>query len=357
MPPMVDAGLKVFVTSYRDAEGTGVAAKLRQLWELSNRRHALVDDPDSADLILVGSVGNLKSDVQYLEEIATCSMIERYPEKCFSLSYRDDPLFLHHGVYESAARSLLGCGRVRSGAYVLSGSFNSHARAHRPSETDFEGKRYLLSFIGRRSHAVRDRIFALRFSRPDVLIEDSSTFSFCSGGDPAERERRERYFYEVMLRSKFSLCPRGSGRGSIRLFESLKLGVAPVVMSDGWVLPKGPRWEDFSIILEEGQMPALEGAVSARESSYREMGRLARQCYERYFADSTYFNYVVDSCVDIARGQRIPEEVYWALRSVIARSVGVKRGARRSLARITSGAASRVLPDPVKRPLKRWLRL
>jgi hypothetical protein len=332
--------VKIFVTSYLDVEATRVAARLRELYHLSDKRHSLVDNPESADVILVGSIGNSRQEDQYLKAVVRCDVIDDYPSKCFSLSYRDRPVVFNRGLYESAIRSVAGWGRVRTGSYALAGSFNPYAKRHTSADADYEGKRYLLSFIGRRSHPVRAEIFALHFSRPDVLIEDSSEFSIWTSEDETEKDRRRRYFYETLLRSKFALCPRGSGAGSIRLFESMKLGVAPIIVSDGWVTPTCPEWARFAIIVKQRHVAELERVVLSYEASYKEMGRLARACYEKYFADPVYFNYAVDSCIEIARGQVIPESVYWRSRRVISLSLRLTRVTRTILTRLRGCVAA-----------------
>ena len=86
---------------------------------------------------------------------------------------------------------------------------------------------YLFTIIGRASHPVRERIFALKPGRGVILIKDSSSFRFWDNTDPAERERRLGLYFNMLRRSRFSLCLRRVGTGSIRVFESMRMGVAP----------------------------------------------------------------------------------------------------------------------------------
>ena len=68
----------------------------------------------------------------------------------------------------------------------------------------------------------------------------------------------EKYI-QTLSESKFSLCPSGSGSNSIRLWESLSYGSIPVILSDGYVLPKLKKvnWEDFVIIWKESEIKDL----------------------------------------------------------------------------------------------------
>jgi hypothetical protein len=125
--------------------------------------------------------------------------INKYPDKCFSLSDRAAPLPLNHGVYTNAARSFLYRGRTRTGGYTLypDDYLNPYIESHRPREADYEDKKYLLSFVGRSSHRVRQKIFELSFARQDVYIEDSSHFQLWEEGEQ-EKLMRQRYFYDML---------------------------------------------------------------------------------------------------------------------------------------------------------------
>ena len=103
--------------------------------------------------------------------------------------------------------------------------------------------------------------------------------------------------------------------------------------------------------LKEKHLRDLERIVSSHESDYEEMGRLARNAYDKYFAEPVYFNYVVDNCLEIRETQLIPESVYWRLAPVIVSALKIKdkvrlRGRVRSL--LTGNEGSRSLsPRPI----------
>lgn len=309
-------GLKVFICSYPELQAGQMADRLRSYHAASDGRHRLSDDPEAADIILVGAPGNEIDRLPYLRMIAQHDIIDRYPDKCFSLSLRDQPLPLQRGVYESSCDDLLSRGRVRTGAYARS-TFNSLIAGHDADDAREADRDYLFTFIGRASHPVRERIFALQPARPDILIEDSSSFNFWGNTDPAERERRLRRYFDLLRRSRFSLCPRGVGTGSIRLFESMRMGVAPIILADGWVRPVGPDWDRCALFVPERDVDQLERIARQHAHRWRDMGEAARQAYRDWFADDRYFNYVIDNCLDILRSQRIAERHYWRARKLI----------------------------------------
>lgn len=320
----MDPRTGVFITSYnydRNAWLNHQERMLQEFYRLSDQKYRLVDNAEEADLILIVDIWEDiwgKSGIDpWLDQAANHALIKKYPAKSFSLSDIDAPVILHHGIYASGEKSLLSAGRVRTGSYSLFFDnltnpfveqfiFDAEARVE---------KEYLLSFVGRQCNSIRTKIFSLTFNRKDILVEDSSKFDFFSNLSEKRRERQKSYF-EKLLRSKFSLCPAGEGASSLRLFESMQLGVAPVIVSDRWIAPRGVRWSDFSLQIKERQIRELEAIVASYESSYREMGLAARKAYEASFSPATYFNFVIDNCIDIRDTQRIPESFYQMINPV-----------------------------------------
>ena len=307
--------INIFITSCEVTKGAWRAneQKLKAIYELSDKKYSLTSDPESADMILVGDV---RAD-NWGTKVMCHYLINKYPNKCFSLSDRDIPLILNHGIYACGAKkSILSFGRVRTGSYTISYGDryrNPFIENHVFSDQSYLEKEYLLTFIGRNSSKIRNSIFNLKFERPDIYIEDSSkTFDVWGRQEYGEKVERQKY-YNMLLRSKFSLCPRGTGTSSMRTFESMKLGIAPIIVSDDWKLPKGPMWNKFSIYIKEKNIRDLEKIVESHSDSYKEMGQKARKAFEEFFADDVYFNYVIDNCLDIMNKQLIPEVIYWKL--------------------------------------------
>lgn len=278
---------------------------------LSSGIYKLVDNAEAADIILIGNV----REENWGQKILRHPLINRWPEKCFSLSDQDHPLILNRGIYASGKKSPFNAGRVRSGSYsAYPKKFqNPFEQAHQPVAEDGNTKIHLFSFIGRNSHAVRTRLFGMTFTRPDIAIENSANFDLWDGSDSPAKTDRQKYYFETLIRSKFALCPRGAGTSSLRLFEALRLGIAPVIVSDQWIFPEGPRWQDFAIVVEEKRIHEIEAIVMEREQDHERMGRLARECHLEFFADGNYFDYVVGQCLEMKRLQRIPEAVFWKL--------------------------------------------
>ncbi|HZG55335.1 exostosin domain-containing protein [Paenibacillus sp.] len=80
-------------------------------------------------------------------------------------------------------------------------------------------KKHLASFVGNvHSHPLRRRMFRILRGRKDVYLQAGN--------------KGERFFVRKTLESYATLCPRGMGGSSFRFFESLQLGVAPIMIGD-----------------------------------------------------------------------------------------------------------------------------
>ncbi|HHU08317.1 MAG TPA: exostosin family protein [Clostridiaceae bacterium] len=313
---------KVLITSLDNTEKGNRTHenKLLEIYQKSNKKYTLVDNPEEAHIILIGNV-----DDKTGEKILANPILKKFPEKSFSLSDTFITLFLNRGIYTSAnTRSLFGWRRIRTGSYTLLPDEFINPFIKLVSNQLIVEKKFLFSFIGRNCHPVRNRILNLAFQRRDILIEDSSKI-FDLWKTNVSKEQKQFRFAEILAQSKFSLCPRGAIANSIRLFESLQMGVAPIIIADAFLLPKGPDWAKFSIIIKEKDIDQLEKIVSSCEANYAEMGALAKQCYDNYFSEDSYFNYVVDNCLDIQKTQIIPEKLYWQTRHLYLSYLNLKK--------------------------------
>ncbi|MFD2515660.1 exostosin family protein [Pontibacter locisalis] len=298
---------RVFVTNCDSSPGGGAAQmrKMLELYELSDKTHQLVDDPDTADFILICD----SEFDDYAFKIRNNRLVRKYPNKCFILSNFDKPFYYARGILTSAEKSGNRYERFRSTSYsaYYDPYHNPYIHQHQSGKDKGE-KKYLFSFAGRNSHPIREAIFKQNFSRKDILIKDTTkVFDLWSGktGNSIQDS-----YYRQLLSSKFALCPRGNGPNSIRLFEAMKLGIAPIIISDNFILPRGPHWEDFAIFIKEENIEDLEEIVAKYEGKYHEMGELARENFENFFSDKMYFNYVIENIKDIAEKQIIPEVLF-----------------------------------------------
>jgi hypothetical protein len=142
-------------------------------------------------------------------------------------------------------------------------------------------KKYLASFIGRAStHAIRKEMIDALSDRKDVLVADGSYGS--------------RFFVKNTLRSFLSLCPRGYGGSSFRLFESMQLGVVPFLIGDQDTRPfkKFIQWDTVSFYSStvDGLQSVLD---SVKSEQLIAMGQAAKMVYENDLAYQKWCPYVL----------------------------------------------------------------
>ena len=94
----------------------------------------------------------------------------------------------------------------------------------------------------------------------------------------------EQEYVDVMNKSSFILAPRGFGPCSYRLFESMQLARPPVIISDAWVEIAEVDWKQCSIRIKESDIRHIPAILNERKDEAVEMGRLARENWEKYFS-------------------------------------------------------------------------
>lgn len=261
--------------------------------------HTLTGDPDAADLIVFFE----PEDQLLATDVRSHRFVARYPEKCMLVDPSDRVVPFLPGIYASIERQRYDPARVRAGYFpvVCDHSWIQPDPDRRP--------RWLYAFLGDAiGIPVRERILALQ--HPRGLVRDT-------GRDPANQEgqssatydRFHREFADVLVDSAFVLCPRGAGVSTFRLFETMKAGRVPVILSDDWVAPDGPDWPSFALIVAERDVPRIPEILEAAEPRSAAMGRRARAQWDTWFSESVSFHRMVEWCLSIQRQRRLPERV------------------------------------------------
>jgi hypothetical protein len=261
--------------------------------------HHLTDDPERADVILFVENSQYHYDA-FFRVLRRHPWVREHPEKCFMYNEHDRPYCPLPGLYCSMPRRYFDRSRQRACDYVI-----THNPYIQETARDVAPPDLLFSFVGRRNAPVRDRILELR--HPAAHIQDTTHF------DAYLQERNvgeEALNYaQVMRRSRFVLCPRGVGTGSQRLFETMQAGRVPVILSDEWVEPDGPCWEEISVRIPESQVASIPARLEDRDPHWAEMARAARAAWEEWFAPEVKFHRMVEGCLEILRSRRRPEAV------------------------------------------------
>jgi Exostosin family len=258
-------------------------------------KHELVSDAGAADMIIfIGSVP------AYGDGIVDSPLPRLYPEKCFMYWDDDAVVPLLPGIYTNAV--MPGWFDLhRTASHMFIDALNPHVVPMPGAE-----KRYLFSFAGGSTSLVRKKLYKIDFRRPDVLVRNTSDY-FHWDPSQEDRDERQKKYAETIAASHFGLCPRGASAGSLRLFEVMQIGVAPVLVSDKFMLPDGPDWDSFLIRVPERKIKHLAEILESHISESAERGRLARLAWEQWFSPPVMFNNIVATFATMAEQRKIPE--------------------------------------------------
>jgi hypothetical protein len=212
--------------------------------------------------------------------------------RLYLFSQADDGIFWAPGVFAAASNgaptSALG-GFYMHPDQVTPGAVGPLIDKHRAADVDL-----LWSFTGsvRTAPVLRGALVGLNDS--DSLSRDSAT----PWGMAADaRQRLQTEYVSTLVRSRFIACPRGYAPATQRLFEAMRAGRAPVVLSDDWRPPPFVDWDRCCIRVPEAKVSQLPAILREREQEAAEIGQRARSVWEARFSPEGMVHQLVDSCL------------------------------------------------------------
>jgi hypothetical protein len=135
------------------------------------------------------------------------------------------------------------------------------------------------SFIGSLTHPIRETLTHTYNGDNDFLIK-------AKGWNPNVPKQEYEYFFEMTKRSKFTLCPRGYGKTSFRLYETFQLNSVPVYVSDEFWLPFTNKinWEEICVLIKTHEIGSLkEKLLSISDEKYSKMLENGKRIWSEFF--------------------------------------------------------------------------
>ncbi len=277
----------------------GQARHLRWLASLDPQSgHSLTGDEEAADAILLtDAVGGPR----LVDALLHDPSIRTHWSKVFIHSEEARPFRLVPGLYTSLPRRSGDEDFARAIGYPCwtpnAMNLCIDQNAEQPPARDPD---LLYSFVGRRSHGVRDRLFGISHRSDTTHVVDSTTMYRHFAGDATTPGDAQRRYVDIALRSRFALCPRGWATSTLRLYEMMALGVAPVVLADRWVPPRGPDWERCAVFVPERRVTDLPRILEERRDEWRTLGNAAFEAFREYFAPRRQFRTLASALADLA---------------------------------------------------------
>lgn len=137
-----------------------------------------------------------------------------------------------------------------------------------------------ISFVGSLTHPLRQAMGQMLHGKHGVFLS-STEWTADVPGD------RIDLFKNVTKRSIFSLCPRGYGATSYRLYEAMQLGAIPVYVSDKHLLPWSDEidWSEFCVIIKpENMQDILQMTLGIPASKVRKMQTSLAEVWNKHFS-------------------------------------------------------------------------
>ena len=136
------------------------------------------------------------------------------------------------------------------------------------------------SFVGSATHPIRMDMLRHLVNKPEYLLKPKHW-------SPSIEDKRKDLFLDVTSRSVFSLCPRGYGATSFRLYEAMQLGAIPVyIYTNEPYIPFSNiiNWYDICVLIESKEIKDLDLILkSISEEKQKEMNSNMIYAYNKMF--------------------------------------------------------------------------
>ena len=290
--------------------------------------HPAAGTPEEADIIIFAEVAEISGPTN--DRIRKSPTFGAFSRKCVQFNPRLLSVPVVPGIYASMSRRFSVRGHAATSHY-LQITLESDDIGVAP----FGERPYLFSFCGSvDTWAGRRRIMNL--ASANAFLRDTSMGKETRAGTSGYADSDFRAGYVRSLHeSLFVLCPRGDSPTSLRLFEVMKAGRVPVIVSDDWARPTGPDWDSFSVTVREEEVETIPEVLAALEPRAREMGTRARRAHDEWFAADVSYHRIVEWGMDILANSATSEARSMRRRSTVEHAV--RRIARVAKRTITSG--------------------
>ncbi len=287
--PGLGPWLRGYVENLKKQQGEGVLVE---------------DNPENASHILFLEGGRRRDHVWANNHLARHPLVRAFPEKCYVWCTEDNAITWLPGIYVSMPKQFFDPALHRAFRYFTLNTEQLPVPAERERDIFY-------SFLGGPSSPQRAAIHRM-IHPPDALVVETLNYNH---GRYAQGSTLENYV-DVLSRSQFTLCPAGAGTSSYRLFEAMRGGSVPVILSDNLVLPQGPDWKSCSVRVEWKNLQELSKILRG-VADPAAMGRNAQAAFEQFFSSDRMLHHIarelnaLGKC-DLARARQNFRRQLWS---------------------------------------------
>jgi hypothetical protein len=210
-----------------------------------------------------------KGDISELQSIL--DKLDR-SKKYFTIVQYDDNILNEISDLDILIFSQGGWGRYKDKCYII--PLNCQGNIVKKEKDIFA------SFIGRKTHKIRDLIFTNLKNKEDFFISDSADYFT---------------FKNIMSKSIFSLCPRGYGLTSFRICESLQSGSIPVYIYDEKFIPFEDEFDfnDIGVLIYINDIDKID-IILKNINNVNDILHNGKLIYDNYFSYSGLYKSLID---------------------------------------------------------------
>ncbi|MDB4314573.1 glycosyltransferase family 47 protein [bacterium] len=148
-------------------------------------------------------------------------------------------------------------------------------------------KKTFCSFVGSTTHPIRNKMYKALNGQAGFEIYGKEW-----SGDVAKEH--QDFFIKKTAESIFSLCPRGYGASSFRLYEAMQLGAVPVVIYDKPWFPFMTEvdWTEFAVLIPEEYIGDIKDILLEKAPFADIMSKKAQENYFKYFSMGAFPNQI-----------------------------------------------------------------
>ncbi|RYY68911.1 MAG: hypothetical protein EOO13_11015 [Chitinophagaceae bacterium] len=282
----------------------------------------IVNNAQEADAIIIQENNEYK-DCRYVDSLLADRFISTNLEKIYTVSVDDSATGVFRGLYASIPKKRFNKRFHRAVPYIRFA--NEYVFANQQEEE----AEYLAGWFGNiKSNPIRKQLVEKWESDPAFAVKHTQSWY-------NHRDEEKKAYVALVLGSKFSLCPAGWAPPSPRIFESMALGRCPVIISDDFVKPQGPQWDEFALFYPESCVTKIDVFLRKHESQYQELGQKAKENWDRFFAGDLLKQYYASSLIELItstpkadKAQEIKRwrslSTYWTNNWTIPQRVSIK---------------------------------
>jgi hypothetical protein len=247
-----------------------------------------VNDPRIADALIIHEEYSFKN-FNHKNKLLADSFISKYISKLYTINFDDSATGLLKGLYSQIPKLRLN---PRLHVAVPNAFYYVNELAFSEKKENINPK-FLGSWRGNLfSNKVRTRLLHFLKSKTDCQIVHTNSW-----WNHSVEEKRE--YINLILNSKFSLCPAGWTSATFRIYESMALGRCPVIIADNFVPPTGPDWKSFAFFYPENKLKDLHSFLIQNEKFYLQLGLKAKEAYKNFFGAQILPQYYASSLIKL----------------------------------------------------------